>query len=299
MAAYTEDNVDSILGKSAKQDFLHRVGSILFGRPLRLFILIGFVLTILIPVLLVIFTSLKNPLEIRTMESIFPQSGLYFENWVNAFQNVPLVRFLFNSTVTAVFSTILALLIAVPATYTIIRFKTGGWFFPAWILGTYVMPAIVVSVPIFAMVKFVDLQDKLLGLILIHAMANMPICVWLIDSYVRSIPKELEQAAWIDGYGKSQTLLRVVLPLIKPGVTAAGVISMILSWNEFLFALILTYSVKSNTFPIGISRFIGEHGMQFGEMSAAALVGMIPIYVLVFFTSKSLVEGLTRGGVKG
>jgi multiple sugar transport system permease protein len=299
MANYSEDNVDLILDKSVNKGWAYYLGQIFFGRPMRLMILLGFVTIILVPVMFIISTSLKVPLEIRLGGSIFPQQGLVTVNWTNAFRNVPLVRFLFNSTATAVLSTILALLISVPAVYTIVRFRTGGWFLPSWILGTYVMPPIVVSVPIFAMVKLVNLQNTLAGLILIHAMANMPICVWLIDSYVRTIPKELEQAAWIDGYGKFQTLWKVVVPLIKPGITAAGVISMILSWNEFLFALILTYSVKSNTFPIGISRFIGEHGRQYGEMSAAALAGMIPIYILVFFTSKSLVEGLTRGGVKG
>ena len=130
-------------------------------------------------------------------------------------------------------------------------------------------------------------------------MANMPIAVWLLDSYVRGIPRELEHAAWIDGYSKLGTLTRVVVPLIKPGVTASAIISLILSWNEFLFALILTYSDKTNTFPIGISRYIGEHGLQFGEMSAAALAGIIPIYLIVFFFSRNLVEGLTRGGVRG
>jgi multiple sugar transport system permease protein len=149
------------------------------------------------------------------------------------------------------------------------------------------------------MVKMVGLTNTLPGLIIVHMMLNLPIAVWLMDSYVRGIPKELEFAAWIDGYSKVRTLVRVVVPLIKPGVMVAGIISLILSWNEFLFALILTYSEKSNTFPIGISLFVGEHGLQFGQMSAAALAGIIPIYIMVFFFSRNLVEGLTRGGLRG
>ncbi|MEW5817857.1 MAG: carbohydrate ABC transporter permease, partial [Spirochaetota bacterium] len=228
-----------------------------------------------------------------------PSEKITTINWIKAFRNVPLVRYLFNSTVVALLSTFLVILIAIPTTYSIIRFGTGGWFLPAWILGTYVMPPIVVSIPIFGMVKLAGLQNTLAGLILIHTMINMPIAVWLIDSYIRVIPKELEYAAWIDGYSKWGTLLRIVVPLVKPGVVATAVICMILSWNEFLFALILTYGVSSNTFPIGISRYVGEHGLQFGEMSAAALAGIIPIYILVFLFSRNLVEGLTRGGVKG
>ncbi len=297
--AAIDNHFDDLSDKAARRDLGYYLRAIFFGRPARLVVLLLFIALILIPVIFVISTSFKIPLEIRLGGSIFPQQGVVTINWINAFENVPLLKFLTNSTFVAVVSTLLALLVAVPATYSIIRFKTGGWFLPSWILGTYVMPPIVVSVPIFALVKAVDLQDQLMGITLVHAMANIPIAVWLIDSYVRTIPRELEQAAWIDGYSKFDTLIKVVLPLIRPGVMAAGVICMILSWNEFLFALILTYSERSNTFPIGISRFIGEHGMQFGEMSAAALAGMIPIYILVFFTSRSLVEGLTRGGFKG
>lgn len=269
------------------------------GRPARIFILLLFILCILLPIFYIAMTSLKQPIEIRTSGALLPSGEITTTNWVKAFSNVPLVHYLFNSTFVAVFSTILVLLIAVPTTYSMIRFKTGGWVLPSWILGTYVMPPIVVSIPIFAMIKMVNLQNTLAGLMLVHTMANLPIAVWLIDSYVRSIPKELEQAAWIDGYGKLETLFRVVVPLIRPGILATGVITLILSWNEFLFALILTYGVKSNTFPIGISRYVGEHGLQFGEMSAAALAGIVPIYILVFIFSRNLVEGLTRGGVKG
>ncbi len=293
----TFDNGD-VVKREAQKNLGYYLSKIFLGRPARVLLLLLFIGLILLPVFYIAMTSLKEPIEIRVSGAILPQS-ITTVNWIKAFNNVPLVRYLFNSTLVALVSTFLVLLAAVPATYSIIRFNTGGWFLPTWILGTYVMPPIVVSIPIFAMVKMVGLVNNLAGLILVHAMANLPIAVWLIDSYVRNIPKELEYAAWIDGYSKWETLQKVVLPLIKPGVVSAAVICMILSWNEFLFALILTYGVNSNTFPIGISRYVGEHGLQFGEMSAAALAGIVPIYILVFFFSRNLVEGLTRGGVKG
>ena len=294
-----ELNFDEARSRREEKNLSYYLGKIFFGRPARVLLLLIFIGLILLPVIFIATTSLKQPIDIRTSGSILPNGPITNINWIKAFGNVPLVRYLFNSTVVAVVSTLLVLIIAVPATYSMIRFKTGGWFLPTWVLGTYVMPPIVVSIPIFAMVKMVDMQDKLLGLTLVHMMANLPVAVWLVDSYIRTLPKQLEQAAWVDGYSKMETLLKVVLPLIKPGVISAGVICLILSWNEFLFALILTYSEKSNTFPIGISRYVGEHGLQFGEMSAAALVGILPIYLLVFFFSRDVVEGLTRGGVKG
>jgi multiple sugar transport system permease protein len=147
--------------------------------------------------------------------------------------------------------------------------------------------------------RIAGLVNSKLGLIIVHGMMNAPVAIWLLDSFVRTIPKELEEAAWIDGYSRFDTLRRVVIPLIRPGLVSTGIICLILSWNEFLFALILTYSDVSHTFPVGVSRYEGEHGLQFGEMSAAALTGIVPIYVLVLLFQQYLVRGLTRGGVKG
>lgn len=271
----------------------------IFSKLIGWIIALLFLTIILLPIIYIAATSLKIPLEIRTSGAIFPQGGITTENWVKAFRNVPLTKYLLNSTMVAICSTLITLVIAVPTIYTVVRFKTGGSVLPSFILGTYMMPPIVVTVPIFAMIKILNLQDSLVGLILVHSMMNIPLAFWLLDSYIRNIPVELEHAAWVDGYSKFDTLIKIVYPLIKPGVLSTGVVCLIMSWNEFLFALILTYSDASRTFPIGISQYIGEHGMQFGEMSAAALAGIIPIYILVFIFSKNLVEGLGRSGVKG
>lgn len=292
---YSKEEITSF----GTKNFGYSFRKVILGRPGRIVLQFLFLAMILTPILFIATTSMKVPIEIRKSGALLPSEGITQENWIKAFRNVPLVRYLLNSLIAAVGSTVLVILIAVPTTYSMIRFKIGGGILPAWILGTYVMPPIVVTIPIFGMFKLMGLQNTLFGLTLIHTMINMPIAVWLIDSYIRTIPKELEFAAWIDGYSKWRTLLRVVVPLIRPGIVATAVICMILSWNEFLFALIITYSVDSNTFPIGISRFVGEHGLQFGEMSAAALAGIIPIYILIFIFSRNLVEGLTRGGVKG
>ncbi|MEW5958472.1 MAG: carbohydrate ABC transporter permease [Chloroflexota bacterium] len=276
-----------------------RFSEVLLGRTIRIVLLAVFAVGVLLPIVYMVSTSLKEPIEIRESGAILPSQGLFTINWVRAYRNVPLHQYLFNSTVTAVTSTALALLIAVPVTYAIVRFQVGGKLLPAWILGTYVMPPIVVSLPIFAILRTAGLTDSLIGLIIVHAMANLPVAVWLLDSFIRAIPRELEEAAWVDGYGRFDTLWRVVVPLIRSGLVATGIICLILSWNEFLFALILTYSDASHTFPIGISRYEGEHGLQFGEMSAGALTGIIPIYIVVLIFQRYLVAGLTRGGVKG
>jgi multiple sugar transport system permease protein len=284
---------------SARQSLGETLSTYLLGRGARIVLLLIFAAGVLLPIVYMAATSLKEPIEIRETGALLPSKGLFIVNWERAYRNVPLHKYLINSTLTALSSTLIALLIAVPVTYAIVRFGTGGRVLPAWILGTYIMPPIVVSLPIFAMMRTVGLIDSVLGLIIIHAMANLPVAVWLLDGFVRAIPQELEQAAWVDGYSRFDTLTRVVVPLIRSGLVATGIICLILSWNEFLFALILTYSDASHTFPIGISRYEGEHGLQFGEMSAGALTGIVPIYILVLFFQRYLVQGLTQGGVKG
>jgi multiple sugar transport system permease protein len=229
-----------------------------------------------------ITTSIKEPIEIRESGALLPTRGIHFINWINAYVTEPLSSFLWNSTLTAVISTILVLLVAVPTTYAIVRFKVGGSVLPSMILGGYVMPPIVVSIPIFMLVKTFGLSNTQIGLILVHTIINAPVAVWLLDSFVRTIPVELEEAAWIDGYSRFGTMFKVALPLIRPGLIATGIICVILSWNEFLMALLLTYDPSAQTFPVGISRYQGQHGLQFGEMAAAALIGMIPVYILMF-----------------
>jgi multiple sugar transport system permease protein len=269
------------------------------GKIVRIVAIIAFSVFILLPLIFMVTTSIKQPIEIRESGALLPTRGIYFVNWVNAFITEPLGMFLRNSTIVAVISTLIVLLIAVPTSYSIVRFTTGGNALPSLILGGYVMPPIVVSIPIFMGIKSLGLSNSLTGLIITHIILNVTIAVFLMDSFIRSVPRELEEAAWIDGYSRFDTLTKVVLPLIRNGVIATGIIVLILSWNEFLMALLLTYDPSAQTFPVGISRYQGQHGLQFGEMSAAALTGIIPIYILVFFFQRYVVAGLTRGGVKG
>ena len=267
---------------------------------IRILFMILFSVFILLPIFFIISTSLKNQIEIRAGGTLIPQQGISLINWKNAWETQPLMLFLRNSTIIAVFSTLFVMLIAVPTSYAIVRFNVGGDILPSLVLGGYVMPPIVVSIPIFMMVRSIGWTDTLQGMILVHTIINTPVAVWLLDSFVRSLPKELEEAAWIDGYSKFDTLFKVVLPLIRPGLISTGIIALIQSWNEFLLALLLTADPKdAQTFPVGLSSFIGQHGLKFGEMSAAALSGIIPIYIIVFIFQRYVVAGITRGGVKG
>lgn len=284
--------------KGLSTSSVNKRNNIFKGKITSTVILAAFMLLILIPIVFMLVTSFKTPLEIRMSGSLFPKNGFTIVNWVKTFESVPIIKYLLNSLVVAFVSTLLVTITALMASYSITRFQTGGPLLPMLILGTYIMPPIVVSLYIFSMIKVLGLADNVIGLSIVHSLLNMPIAVWLIEGHIRRLPEEVEMAAWVDGYGKFGTLFKVVFPIIKPGVISTAVICFLLSWDEFLFALILTYSPKSMTFPVGISQFVGEHGIQFGQMSAAALVGIIPIYICVFLFSKSMLSTITGAAVK-
>lgn len=267
-------------------------------RLVRDLLIAGVVVMILLPILFMVTTSFKEPVEIRRSGALLPEEGVHVVNWVRAYRNVPVHRFLLNSLIAAVGSAALAVVIAFPVSYAISRFRLGGSLLMGWILGTFIVPPIVISVPVFFMFRTLGLLDSKLGLTLIHAVASLPVAVWLLHGFIKKIPIAIDQAAWVDGASRVQTLGRVIAPIAGPGIIATFIIAMILSMNEFLFALTLTFSLDAQTFPIGISNFIGEHGQQFGEMSAAALGGLVPIFALIFFFQRYLVEGLSSGAVK-
>jgi multiple sugar transport system permease protein len=283
---------------SQRESYIQRPRRAIHWSRLIFFLVVAFILLLtLIPIVYMVTTSLKEPIEIRASGALFP-SFIYTDNWVRAYRNVPVHIYLFNSTATAILSALLAILIGLPVSYAIARFNLGGRLLPSWILGTYITPPIVIAIPVFAMMRFAGLIDSIPGLTIVHAVGSLPVAVWLLESFVRKVPRELDESAWLDGAGQLRTLWQVITPVILPGIVATFIICMILSWNEFLFAVILTYSEKSQTFPIGISNFIGEHGQQFGEMSAAALGGLVPVYLLAFFFQRFLVQGLSEGSVK-
>ena len=260
---------------------------------------------LLLAVVLIFFLT---PIVYLTLVSFTPQpevlsgqiipSRIAWENWPNAFDTVRVTLFLRNSIIVAALSACVTMAIAVPATYAMVRFRTGGSFLRSAVLSSYVAPPIVAVIPLFFLLKTTSLIDTLPGLALVHALANLPVAIWLLDSFVREIPVDLEEASWVDGNGRFGTLLRIVLPLLAPGLVAVAIICIILSYNEFLFALVMTYRPETQTLPVGIALFQGDRLVQFGQMAAASLTGMIPIYLVALFFQRGLVRGLTMGAVK-
>lgn len=204
---------------------------------------------------------------------------------------------LHSAAITAV-STVLALLAGVPAAYSLARLRFRGRKFTAmWILSTIMFPPAVSVIPVFIVASRIGMMDTLPVLVVPYAAFGLPMVIWMLRSYVRQIPFEIEEAAMVDGASQFGILVRIVLPLLMPGVVAAALLMAMMAWNEFLFALTLTRSAVK-TAPVGISEFTSMYGTQWGDMTAAATITVAPILVLTLILRRRLVAGLTFGAVK-
>jgi multiple sugar transport system permease protein len=251
----------------------------------------------LAPIAYLALVSLKPQPEVLSGRLL--PSRIAWENWPNAFGTVDVLLFLRNSIVVAGLSAALTMLLSVPAVYAMVRFRTGGSLLRSVVLSSYVAPPIVAVIPLFYLLKWSQLIDTLPGLALVHGLANLPVAVWLLESFVREVPRDIEEASWVDGAGRVGTLAHIVLPIIVPGLVAVTIICIILSYNEFLFALVLTYRPDTQTLPVGVALFQGDRLVQFGQMAAASLTGMIPVYLVALFFQRGLIRGLTGGAIRG
>jgi multiple sugar transport system permease protein len=161
------------------------------------------------------------------------------------------------------------------------------------------LPAIATVVPLFAMFQRLQLTDTLLGLVLTNSGVAVTYIIWVMSAYVRTLPVELEEAARIDGTSRFGAYLRITLPLAAPGIVAAGTLSFLLAWNEFLFALVLSFTTNSKTMPVAISEFATRFGLDYGMMMTGGVLASLPPVLLAMVFQRYLVQGLAGGAVKG
>jgi len=205
---------------------------------------------------------------------------------------------LWDSIVVAVFSTILAVAISTLAAYALSRMQfRGRHHFVAWVLSTRMMPPVAVAIPMFFIYKDFGLLDTYTGLILVHALMNLPLAVLLLKSFFDDIPKEIDESAVIDGASHWLIFRRLVLPVAKGGIAATAVLCFIFSWTEFLFALTLTQT-NVKTVPVVSSTFVTSTGTAWGSMAALGAAAMIPAFIFILLVQKQLVRGLTLGSLK-
>jgi multiple sugar transport system permease protein len=260
------------------------------------------VLIALAPVYWLVTISLKREVDQFADPPRWVGFPVTFQHYADAFGGGSFAVYFLNSVLLASMSTIGALAIGVPAAYGLARFEwPRGWErrISDWILSTRMLPPIVTIVPLFLMLRGAHMLNSLQGLALIYTAFNLPFVIWMMRGFFDEVPREMEEAAMLDGESRIGALLRIVLPLVKPGLAATAVFCLVVAWNEFLFALILTQTEAAMTLPVGIASRVTQYEIKWGAMSAAGVVAMLPVLVFASAAQKYLVRGLSLGAVKG
>lgn len=270
------------------------------GRPLTLIAAAIVVLNGFFPAVWILLTSLKTEAELVSKPITWWPRSPTLANYVQAFTDQPLLRYLGNSLAVAVLSTILSLLVASLAAYAIARLNLRRrQLILTCIVASSMFPLVTLLVPIFQTMRSLGLLNTYTALVLPYTVLNLPVCTLVLVSFFQSIPRDLENAAMIDGCTRLGALWRVVVPLAAPGVFTAGILAFVNAWDEFLLALSLNASASMRTLPVGITLYQGEFTFPWPIISAALVVAIVPVAVLIAVFQERVVGGLTQGGLKG
>jgi len=257
-----------------------------------------YVCAALFPILWMVLSSFKPPDVVQAIPPIWSFTPT-LQNYNDALNGTASMGTLItHSLAVAVLTTLLTLATGLPAAYALTRVRfRGRRFVGNWILSTIMFPPVVSAIPVFIIVGRLGLMDTYPALVIPYTAFNLPIIIWMLRSFVQQIPQEIEEAALIDGSSHVTIVRRIILPLVAPGLAAAGILCFLFSWNEFLFALTLTRSAVK-TAPVGISQFTGMYGTQWGDLTAASTVIAAPVLVMTLILRRRIVQGLTFGAVK-
>lgn len=262
-------------------------------------VLLFFLAIALLPLLWLVLGSFKTNLELQTSAFSLPAS-LHFDNYASAIKTASLPRLFLNSVIVAAGAVLLNLAVSAMAGFALSResFKGRDLVFTIVTAGVLI-PIISFMVPYFWLITRIGLYDKLLSLILVYAAINLPVSVSLITSFMKAIPKELEEAAIIDGCGFNQRFTKVIFPLARSGLATAGTFCFIYAWNEFIMAMLFTSSLASRTIQLGIRFFATQFVTDYTGMFAAIVLSIIPSILVYVFLHNKIISGLTAGAVKG
>lgn len=262
---------------------------------------LGIVLFILSPFTWLIMNSLKPVEDFYTIGFSRLPSYVSFENYGELLKRHNFARYFANSFIVAAGVTTLSQFVAVSAAFAFARFRfRARTLLRMLTLSIYMVPSVLLLIPLYIIMRELGLLNTHLGLILAHSASAVPFSVWLLAAYFDAIPRELEDAAEVDGANAIQILLRIVLPLALPGIVATGIFMFIVSWNEFLYAVTFLTRESLHTLPIGVWTVSGgETRMMWGVICASGVVTSLPVAILFMLFQGQLIAGLTAGAVKG
>ncbi|MEJ1159992.1 carbohydrate ABC transporter permease [Prosthecomicrobium sp. N25] len=252
------------------------------------------------PALWILFTSLKTESELMRQPITIIPAAPTLDNYVRVFVDQPILKFLWNSVAVATLSTALCVVVSALAAYALVRLRLPYRnVILTVLLAVAMFPLVSLMVPLFQVMRALELLNTWPALVLPYAVLSMPVCTLVLMSFFQDIPADLENAAMIDGCTRLGALWHVVIPLTAPGVFTAAILAFVNAWDEFLLALTLSSRVASRTVPVGITLYQGEFSFPWPIISAALVVAIVPVCVIIAIFQERVVGGLTAGGVKG
>jgi multiple sugar transport system permease protein len=253
------------------------------------------------PLLWLLSVSFKGPRELVALHPSFIPSDATLENYHEAFTQNGILHSALNSLKVATLTALLTTIVGLPAAYVLARRKgLVSRLGLGWILLSQMFPLILIIIPLFLLLRRLHLTDSHAGLVLVYMVWALPFILWMLQSYVRSIPRELEEAATADGATRLQILVGIIAPLLAPGIVVTLLFAFVTAWNEFFFALVLLQTPSLTTLPLRLAQFVGIEGVvRLGPLAASALVATLPSLLLFTVIQRWLTRGLMSGAVKG
>jgi ABC-type glycerol-3-phosphate transport system permease component len=265
-----------------------------YGIALVLVIGVGF------PLLWMVISSVKPAKELFTSPPRMIPDSFTLDWYRTVIFESSAPRLFLNSFLIAMGTTLLCITGGTLAAYSVTRFDfPGKRTFLMGALVSYIFPAIVMFVPLYLIMSALNLVDTLSGIILCHTVLTFPLALWMLRSFFLGIPRELDEAAWVDGASFIKTFWVIIVPLVLPGIFSVAIFVFTLSWNEFLFASILASSGVHKTIPVGIAEYITAYDVRWGEIMALGTLTTIPVVALFLFAQKYFLRGVLAGAVKG
>lgn len=254
----------------------------------------------LFPLYWILITSFKDPGAIFTYPLQYWPEQFSVQNYLNLFQKAEFGTYLANSLIVASAAAVVATLIALLSAYVLARFefRTKGAILMAFLV-TQMVPAFIALGPLYLMMVQLKLVDSKFGLVLVYIAMCIPFCTIMLRGFFANIPDALEEAAMIDGCSRFTALFRVIVPIMKPGIVAAFIFNFVNCWNELFLAATLMNRDENRTVPVALNAFISSFNIDWGSMSAAAVLTILPTMLMFAFASRWIVQGLTAGAVKG
>ena len=253
-----------------------------------------------LPVAWAFITSIKESSEIHAASVRYWPRNPTIQNYIDVFKTTDFVTQFKNSAIVSLSTTVLCVILSVTAAYAFSRFRfKGSKFLRKFFLSSQMFPKVLIIIPLFVIMQGLHLLNTKGSLILAYSTFSLPYVMYMLIGYFAGIPQELDEAATVDGCSRTGILFRIVLPLAVPGIIATAIYTFIHAWDELMFAVMFTSTAAQRTLPVGLKMYIGEYGIEWGSMCAAALMTSLPVILLFMFLQKFLIAGMTAGGVKG